>query len=112
MISIVKQARANHVAVKLEAREDERVQGRAYLYLIHNDLHAAPYGLLEDVFVEAEERGKGIGTALIKAAVEEAKARGCHKLICTSRHNNLGVHGLYKKLGFLDHGVEFRMDLA
>lgn len=112
MISMVKQVQSNHVAVKLEAREDERVQGRAYIYLIYNDLHTAPYGLLEDVFVEAEERGKGIGTALIKAAVEEARARGCYKLICTSRHNNLGVHELYKKLGFRDYGVEFRMDLA
>ncbi len=111
MISIAKQVQANHVAIKLEAREAGQVQGRAYVYLIYNDLHAAPYGLLEDVFVEEKERGKGIGTALVKAAIAEAKARGCYKLICTSRHDRPDIHALYKKFGFLDHGLEFRMDL-
>lgn len=98
-------------AIKFEAVESGKVIGRAYLYLIHNDLHSKPYGLLEDVFVEEEYRGQGIGTKLIQAVIKEAKEKGCYKLIGTSRHFRPKVHEMYEKLGFKNYGVEFRINL-
>jgi len=44
--------------------------------LIYNDLHPEPYGLLEDVFVEEEFRGQGIGKSLVRAVIEKAKEVG------------------------------------
>lgn len=44
-------------AIKITVEENGQVLGRAYLYLIKNDLHDKPYGLLEDVFVEEKARG-------------------------------------------------------
>jgi len=98
-------------AVKFEMRDDEKVVGRAYLYLIKNDLHDGPYGLLEDLFVEEEYRKHGIGGQLVKAVIEEAKKLGCYKLVGTSRNSRAEVHEFYKKLGFSEYGKEFRMDL-
>ena len=49
---------------------------RAFLYLIKNELHDEPYGLLEDVYVDEEHRGSGLGTLLVKKVVSEAKTRG------------------------------------
>lgn len=98
-------------AVKFTLERDGTVIGRAYLYLIYNDLHDAPYGLLEDVFVEEPYRGQGIGTQLVQAVVDEAKARGCCKLIGQSRFGREKVHEMYEKLGLHKHGYNFRMNL-
>ena len=98
-------------AVRFSVQEDGREIGRGYLYLIKNDLHDAPYGFLEDVFVHEESRGSGAGTAIVKAVIEEAKARGCSKLIGTSRYEREKVHAWYLEFGFKDYGKEFRMDL-
>lgn len=96
--------------IKLTVEEEKREIGRAYLYILPNSLHQAPLGLMEDVFVSEASRGKGIGTELVRKIIVEAKARGCYKLICTSRHNKPEVHDLYLSLGFKDHGKEFRID--
>jgi GNAT superfamily N-acetyltransferase len=85
---------------------------RAYLYVMTNDLHAAPFGLLEDVYVDGSQRGNGLGTALVKEVVAAAKDAGCYKLIATSRTARPKVHELYERLGFEKHGVEFRMNFA
>ena len=84
---------------------------RAYLYVMTNDLHEEPFGLMEDVFVAESERGSGLGTALVKEVIAAAREAGCYKLIATSRASRPKVHVLYERLGFANHGVEFRMDL-
>ena len=99
-------------AIKMEAMENGKVLGRAYLYIMFNDLHKEPFGFLEDVFVEEGNRGKGIGTKLVKEVIAEAKKQNCYKIICTSRYENSAVHDLYEKLGFKDYGKEFRIDLT
>ena len=96
--------------VKIILEENGRKIGRGFLYLLHNDLHDEPFGLMEDVFVEEAFRGKGYGEKIITAIVEEARKRGCYKLICTSRFSNERAHHLYEKLGFKNHGNEFRME--
>ena len=89
-----------------------KVVGRAYLYVMTNDLHKRPFGLMEDVFVDPDHRGSEIGTAPVKRVIAEAKHRRCYKLIATSRHARDRVHALYARLGFTDYGKEFRMDFA
>jgi len=96
--------------VKFVFEENGQPIGRAYLYLIYNGLHEAPYGLLEDVFVEENHRGGGMGGELVKAVIAEAKRLGCYKLVGTSRQERENVHVWYKNLGFKDYGKEFRMD--
>lgn len=97
-------------SVRLSLKEEGKEIARAFLYLINNDLHAQPYALLEDVFVQEEFRGQGNGVKIVQAAIEEARKQGCYKLIGTSRHSREKVHLFYKKLGFYEQGLEFRMD--
>jgi GNAT superfamily N-acetyltransferase len=96
---------------KFEYVVDGKRVGRAFLFIIYNDLHQKPYGLLEDVFVEEEYRGKGIGKELVKQVIKKAKEIGCYKLIATSRFEREHVHRLYENLGFKKWGYEFRLDL-
>ena len=83
---------------------------RAFLYLMTNDLHERPFGLMEDVFVDESHRGDGLGSTLVDEIIAAAKEANCYKLIATSRDSRPKVHGLYRRIGFSDHGREFRMD--
>ena len=96
--------------IKFFVSTDGREVGRAYLYLLRNDLHDVPFGFMEDVFVDESQRSTGLGTSLVTRVIEEARERGCYKLICTSRYEKPRVHGLYERLGFKGHGKEFRID--
>lgn len=98
-------------AIKFVAKESGTPVGRVFLYLLYNDLHEEPFAVLEDVFVDEEYRSRGIGKELVEAAIEEAKKEKCYKIICTSRYGRDELHTWYGKLGFKDHGKEFRMDL-
>ncbi|MGC8993550.1 MAG: GNAT family N-acetyltransferase [Candidatus Aenigmatarchaeota archaeon] len=97
--------------IKISFEENGKEVGRCFIYLIKNDLHEEPYALLEDVFVDENFRGRGIGTELVKKAIEKAKSLGCYKIIATSRFERENIHSWYEKLGFKKFGFEFRMDL-
>ncbi len=98
-------------AVKLEIKEGKKIVGRAFLYIIKNNLHKQPYGLLEDLFLEEDYRSKGLGKLLVLEVIAEAKKRKLYKLVGTSRTFRTPVHGFYEKMGFKKWGFEFRMDL-
>ena len=98
-------------AIKLTINNENNEElARAFLFLITNDLHKEPYGLIEDVFVVESARGQGLGKEITNKTIEKAKELGCYKLICTSRFPKEFVHEMYIKLGFKKHGYEFRMD--
>lgn len=98
--------------IRFSIEEDGKEIAHAYLYLMKNDLHKQPFGLMEDVFVDESLRGKGHGTKIVKELIKEAKKQNCYKLIATSRYNRPKVHELYKELGFKDWGKEFRIDFV
>lgn len=102
--------RVRAYGIKITRTVKGKVVARAYLYVMTNDLHDKPFGFMEDVFVEPELRGDGTGSALVRRVIAEAKKRGCYKLVATSRHERDRVHALYLRLGFKDHGKEFRID--
>ncbi len=111
-MEITKEKQNRSYAIRFSAQKDGKEFGRAYLYIIYNDLHDEPYGLMEDVFVDESVRGTGIGTKMLKSLIEEAETIGCSKLIGQSRYGREKVHSLYLRLGFRDHGKNFRMDFV
>jgi GNAT superfamily N-acetyltransferase len=109
-IKIVREERAAR-GIRFSIAGENGEVARAYLYLMTNDLHDTPFGLLEDVFVAESERGSGLGTALVNEVIAAARAAGCYKLVATSRASRPKVHELYERLGFANYGLEFRMNL-
>ena len=105
----IKQEKIADHGIKFFVEKDGEEVGRAYLFMMPNSLHQRPFGLLEDIFVKEEFRKQGIGTELVKTVIEFAKLN-CYKLIGTSRHSREKVHQWYEKLGFKNHGLEFRMN--
>ena len=106
----IEKATAKCEGIRLFIHSDGKEAARAYLFVMWNSLHAAPFGLLEDVYVDESLRGQGLGTQIVNAVIAEAKAQGCYKLVATSRYTRPKVHELYERLGFKDHGKEFRID--
>jgi len=97
--------------IKIAITSDGQEAARAFLYILRNDLHKRPFGFLEDLFVEEDLRSQGIGSKLLNRVISEARRYGCYKLVATSRHERPAVHEFYQRLGFKDHGIEFRLDL-
>ncbi|MFC1678498.1 GNAT family N-acetyltransferase [Patescibacteria group bacterium] len=106
----IKKTKVSGGGIKVTLEKEGQVLARAYLYVLSNDLHQEPFGLMEDVFVNETRRGQGLGTRVVNELIQEAKKQKCYKLITTSRYERPKVHKLYQRLGFRDHGKEFRMD--
>ncbi len=63
-------------------------------------------GIIEDVVVKENQRGKGIGKLLVKNLIEKAKKNDCDKIILSSSEKNLKF---YQKLGFQKNEFEMIM---
>ena len=100
--------------LRFSIKNDTEEVGHAYLYILQNDLHKEPFGLLEDVFVREDQRSSGIARKLLERILEYARTEGCYKLIATSRNDKTrdSVHNWYIRLGFRDYGTEFRLDYS
>lgn len=83
----------------IEARE--QVVGAASLIIVPNLSHRGrPYAIVENVVVEAAERGAGHGELLMRYVVAEARRAGCYKLSLTSNKRRKDAHRFYQRLGF------------
>ncbi len=66
-------------------------------------LYRIPYvrkAYFEDLIVDAEYRGHGLGATLMKHAIAFAKDNGAAYADCTSRSDRNSANNLYEKLGF------------
>jgi len=80
------------------ARQDEQVIGTLTLAIF-----PIPTGLrawIEDVVVDRDSRGLGVGDALTTAAVARANELGVRSIDLTSRPSREAANALYVKLGF------------
>ena len=67
-----------------------------------------PQGLeLRKLYVHADQRGKGVGSAIIARVEAAARARGCDHVDLWSDTRFTTAHRLYEKLGYL-RGPETR----
>jgi GNAT superfamily N-acetyltransferase len=98
--------------MRIAATVDGQEVGHVYVYFLHNDLHEAPFALVEDLAIDERGTRAGAWIQLLRTAISESRARGCYKLIGTSRHGRESLHLFYDTVGAPVHGVSFRMDLS
>lgn len=83
------------------------------LLIADNIAHSGrPFAIVEQVAVAPELRGRGIGKALMRHAMDEARGAGCYKLVLTSHVARTDAHAFYDRLGFERHGFGFVVDLS
>jgi len=75
-----------------------------------------PTGLrawIEDVVVDEQARGAGVGSALVSEAISIARAEGARTVDLTSRSDRAAANRLYERLGFARRETNvYRFDLG
>lgn len=89
----------------LVAEDDGRIVG--YIRLARpTPLASNAHVLAVQGFAVADEaRGRGVGRALVRAAVEEARSRGARRLTLRVLGHNAPARALYESEGFAVEGV-------
>lgn len=83
----------------LGARAEDRFRGYACLYWHFSSTIAAEVVLMNDLFVEPEDRNRGIGRALIEASRDVARERGAAHLQWATAPDNHTAQRLYDSTG-------------
>ncbi len=90
------------------ATTDNQVVGSFALLIIDNLAHmGAPSAIVEDVVVHSRWQSQGIGSKMIRFAMEKAKKAKCYKLALSCSINRERAHKFYESLGFEKHGYSF-----
>ena len=92
------------------ARGDGRIVGSLTLVVFR-----IPTGIrawIEDVVVDESARGHGVGEAMNRAALDEARRRGASTVDLTSRPSREAANRLYQRLGFVKRDTNvYRFEL-
>jgi ribosomal protein S18 acetylase RimI-like enzyme len=70
-----------------------------------------PAGFIHDIAVAEEARRSGIGTKLMRAAVDWLRAHGAPRVILWTAAPNDAAKALFHRLGFRETMVEMTMEL-
>lgn len=92
--------------------QQERVVATYTLLVMENIAHqGASSAIVEQVMVDPDSQGSGLGTLMMEHAIAESRARGCYKLALSSNVKRTRAHAFYDGLGFERHGYSFLLDL-
>ena len=61
---------------------------------------AAPFGVVQEVYVSPAFRGRGVARALLAAAAEAARSHGACRLELLTDHENAAARRAYARAGF------------
>ena len=87
----------------LGAYENDQLIATCFLTIIPNfSNQGRPIGFIENVVTDEKWRGKGVGSQLLKTAIELAKEQNCYKVFLESGITRTGAHDFYRSLGFDD----------
>jgi len=67
---------------------------------------------LEAVHVHSSERGRGVGTEMMRWALDDARAKGCTRVQLTSQKRRVDAHRFYERLGFVRSHEGMKVDLG
>jgi len=96
----------------LVAEEKGKMLGFADMWSYPEFLHGGMSAYMNNIFIREGHRGKGIGTALLKTIIKEAKRRGVVALHVPIKAKNLKSIEFHKKKGIDEQLVmmEKRLD--
>jgi len=67
---------------------------------------------LEAVHVHSSDRGRGVGTEMMRWALEDARAKGCRRAQLTSQKRRVDAHRFYERLGFVRSHEGMKVELG
>jgi GNAT superfamily N-acetyltransferase len=94
------------------AEADGRVVGMLNAIIHPNTWFRMPVCYLEDLYVDAERRGRGVGRALIAALAEEGRREGWERIYWRTADDNLTAQRLYDGVARRSRWVTYELDLS
>jgi GNAT superfamily N-acetyltransferase len=92
------------------AERDGKILGICHYIFHRNTARIEPVCYLNDLFTNADERGHGIGRALILAVYHLAKEQGCKRVYWLTHTTNTPGRTLYDKVaknfGFIQYAQD------
>ncbi|HEY5304930.1 MAG TPA: GNAT family N-acetyltransferase [Acidimicrobiales bacterium] len=67
---------------------------------------------LESVYVRSDQRGNGVGAAILAHAEEFAQARDCYRVQLTGRNERVDAHRFYARHGYEPTSQGFKKSLS
>jgi ribosomal protein S18 acetylase RimI-like enzyme len=97
----------------LVADDDGHMIGYAYAAVEGYDYMAlrGPAGVLQDVIVDPEHRGRGVGRLLLEAALEFFRSRGVPRVVLSTAERNEAAQRLFAGMGFRRTMIEMTREL-
>jgi ribosomal protein S18 acetylase RimI-like enzyme len=97
----------------LVADDNGDVVGYAYAAVEGYDYMAlrGPAGVLHDVIVDPEHRGRGVGRLLLEATLEFFRSRGVPRVVLWTAERNEGAQRLFARMGFRRTMIEMTREL-
>lgn len=97
----------------LVADDNGDVLGYAYAAVEGYDYMAlrGPAGVLHDVVVDPEHRGRGVGRLLLDAALEFFRSRGAPRVVLWTAERNEAAQRLFASVGFRRTMIEMTREL-
>jgi GNAT superfamily N-acetyltransferase len=98
--------------LQLIARDDSGTAiGFATVFWTWSTLSASRIGVMNDLFVSTEARGRGVAEELIAACLEQARERGASSLGWQTARDNNRAQAVYERVGarraeWLDYSLE------
>lgn len=86
----------------LVLKEEGAMIGMVNLLFTISTFLGSPVALLEDMIIRPAHRGKGGGTLLLQAAMQNAAERGCRRITLLTDGSNAQAREFYEKMGFVE----------
>jgi ribosomal protein S18 acetylase RimI-like enzyme len=95
------------------ADDNGGVIGYAYAAIEGYDYMAlrGPAGVLHDIIVAPEHRGRGVGRLLLDATLEFFRSRGVQRVVLSTAERNEAAQRLFARMGFRRTMIEMTLEL-
>jgi len=74
--------------------------------------HSTPEAWISDLFVAPDGRRSGLARTLVEACVDEARARGCHRVRLECGVERSDAHAFWTACGFDRRGFDYQKPLG
>jgi len=99
--SFIKNRLENNESVIFVAMDGDKPVGFTQLYPLLSSVRATKNWLLNDLYVDNDQRKRGIGKALLQTAYDFAKSHGATFIQLETAVDNYTAQSLYEAVGFV-----------
>jgi glucosamine-phosphate N-acetyltransferase len=109
--TVFSRALASESQIYLCASDGHRVIGFGSLTLKNNLWQQGFLGHVDELIVDGEQRGRGVGKQLLDQLIVAARQRGCSRVELDSAFHRKQAHQFYEKYGFENRAYLFSREI-